>query len=142
MRTKRRPRSVALFAFVSLAIGAATVLGQEAFDGLVQRLQKEKPQFAERQEKLLAERYDLANRATAGIAMSRGKAVQEGVRVRLPRNTTWEQLAAMTPEDVKNKNLWPAGFYPLPHPHHEAGGMVFPKQIIDETKRQTGRDLT
>ena len=142
MRTKRRPRRAALFAFVLLVVGAATVLGQESFDALVQRLQREKPQFAERQEKLLEERYELGNRPAAGVAMSRGKAVQAGVRVRLPRNTTWEQLAAMTPDDIKNKNLWPAGFYPLPHPHHEAGGMVFPKQLIDETKRQTGRDLT
>src|SRR4030095_8175280 len=45
-------------------------------------------------------------------------------------------------EDIKAKNLWPAGFYPLPHPHHEAGGMIFPKVVIDETKRQTDRDLT
>jgi cytochrome c peroxidase len=37
--------------------------------------------------------------------------------------------------------LWPEGFFPLPHPHHEAGGMVFPKVLIDETKTQTGRDL-
>ncbi len=48
----------------------------------------------------------------------------------------------MTPEEIKSKNLWPAGFFPLPHPHHEAGGMVFPQVLIDETKRQTGRDLT
>jgi hypothetical protein len=26
------------------------------------------------------------------------------------------------------------GFYPLPHPHHEAGGMVFPQFLIDETR--------
>jgi cytochrome c peroxidase len=31
---------------------------------------------------------------------------------------------------------------PLPHPHHEVGGMVFPKFLIEETKRQTDRDLT
>ena len=74
--------------------------------------------------------------------MSRGKPVQEGVRVRLPKDMTWEKLAAMSPEDIKSKNLWPAGFFPLPHPHHEAGGMVFPQPLIDETKRQTGRDLT
>ena len=112
MRTKRRPHRAALLAFVSLVVGAATVLGQDGFDALVQRLQREKPQFAERQEKLLEERYELANRPAAGVAMSRGKAVQAGVRVRLPRNTTWEQLAAMTPDDIKNRNLWPAGFYP------------------------------
>jgi cytochrome c peroxidase len=48
----------------------------------------------------------------------------------------------MPPEQIKNMNSWPAGFYPLPHPHQEAGGMVFPKLLIDETRRQTGRDLT
>ena len=76
------------------------------------------------------------------MTTSRGKAVQAGVRVKLPSGTTWDQLAAMSPADIKSKDLWPAGFYPLPHPHHEAGGMVFPKSTIDEIKKQTGRDLT
>lgn len=70
------------------------------------------------------------------------KAVQGGVRVKLPKNVTWEQLATLTPAEIKEKNLWPKGFYPLPHPHHEAGGMVFPKKQIDAIKEQTGRDLT
>ena len=74
--------------------------------------------------------------------MSRGKAVQGGVRVKLPAGTTWEKLAAMTPDEIKNQSAWPAGFLPLPHPHHEAGGMIFPKLLIDETKKQTERDLT
>ena len=74
--------------------------------------------------------------------MSKGKPVQGGVRLKLPKGVTWETLAAMAPDDIKTKNLWPAGFFPLPHPHHEAGGMLFPQPLIDETKRQTGRDLT
>src|SRR5207342_1104951 len=82
------------------------------------------------------------DRPAPGVTMSRGKPVQAGVRVKLPGGLTWEQLAAMSPEEIKNKNQWPAGFYPLPHPHHEAGGMIFPQPLIDETKRQTGRDLT
>jgi cytochrome c peroxidase len=48
----------------------------------------------------------------------------------------------MRPDEIKTKDLWPAGFFPLPHPHHEAGGMIFPQPLIDETKRQTDRDLT
>jgi cytochrome c peroxidase len=48
----------------------------------------------------------------------------------------------MTPDDIKAQNAWPEGFYPLPHPHHEAGGMLFPKPLIEETKKQTDRDLT
>jgi cytochrome c peroxidase len=114
----------------------------ESFDELVKRTQAEKPKFAERQQKLLAERYDLSNKPAKGVTMARGKPVQDGVRVRLPKGVTWDKLAAMSPEEIKSKNLWPAGFYPLPHPHHEAGGMVFPKQQIDEIKKQTERDLT
>ena len=130
------------FASALLLCGTLISPAQEEFSALVKRLQQEKPQFAKRQQDLLAERYDLADRPAPGVTMSRGKPVQEGVRVRLPKDMTWEKLAAMSAEDIKAKNLWPAGFFPLPHPHHEAGGMVFPKALIDETKRQTDRDLT
>jgi cytochrome c peroxidase len=126
-----------------LACGVVTsVTIAEDFPALVARLRQEKPAFATRHQTLLAARYDLADRPAPGVTMSRGKPVQEGIRVKLPKDTTWEQLATMSPEQIKSRNLWPAGFYPLPHPHHEAGGMVFPQPLIDETKRQTGRDLT
>ncbi|MBI5683881.1 MAG: cytochrome B6 [Verrucomicrobia bacterium] len=116
--------------------------GEEDFDVMVSRLRKDKPRFAERHTKLLNERYDLSDRPAQGVTMARGKPVQEGVRVKLPDGATWQQLAGLTPEEIKAKGLWPAGFYPLPHPHHEAGGMVFPQPLIDEVKRQTQRDLT
>ena len=74
--------------------------------------------------------------------MSRGKPLQDGVRVKLPVGVTWEMLAALSPEEIKQRQLWPAGFLPLPHPHHEVGGMVFPTFLIADTKRQTDRDLT
>ena len=119
-----------------------TATAEEDFPALVKRLQDAKPGFADRQQKLLTERYDMADRPAQGVSMSRGKPVQDGTRVKLPAGVTWDQLATMSPEDIKNKGLWPAGFFPLPHPHHEAGGMIFPKQLIDETKLQTGRDLT
>ena len=136
-------RYAILFTAALLVCGAATVsAAEEEFPALVKRLQKDKPVFAKRHQDLLAERYDLADRPAQGVTMSRGKPVQEGVRVRLPRDLTWEKLATLSPDEIKNKNLWPAGFYPLPHPHHEAGGMVFPQPLIDETKLQTGRDLT
>ena len=114
----------------------------EDFPSLVKRLQGEKPAFAKRQKELLEQRYDLADRPAEGATMAKGKPVQDGVRVKLPAGTTWDQLAKLTPEQVKERGLWPAGFYPMPHPHHEAGGMIFPQTLIDETKRQTGRDLT
>ena len=122
--------------------GALSASAEEDFDSLVKRLQAGKPAFAERHKKLLAERYDLADKPAQGATMSRGKPMQGGVRVKLPEGKTWEDLAAMSPDEIKSKNVWPAGFYPLPHPHHEAGGMLFPQPLIDETKRQTDRDLT
>jgi cytochrome c peroxidase len=104
------------------------------------KAQKEK--LAKRHGGLLAERYDLGNRAAKGVTMARGKAVQEGVRARLKKGATWESLAAMTPEQVREKDLFPSGFMPLPHPHHEEGGMLFPKFHLDEINRQEARDLT
>ena len=128
---------------VLAACGAMTLsAAPEDFASLVKRLRQEKPAYAERQRKLLAERYDLADRPAQGVTMARGKPVQGGVRVRLPKDMTWDRLAAMTPEEIRNRGLWPAGFHPLPHPHHEAGGMIFPQTLIDETRQQTGRDLT
>lgn len=135
--------SLTAFAAALLVCGAVAIsAAEEDFTTLVNRLQQEKPVFSKRHQELLAQRYDLADRPAQGVTMSRGKPVQEGVRVRLPKDMTWEKLAVMSPEETKNKNLWPAGFFPLPHPHHEAGGMLFPQPLIDETKRQTGRDLT
>ena len=91
---------------------------------------------------LLKRRYDLENRPAKGVTMTRGKPVQEGVRVKLASGATWEKLAAMSPEEIKEKGLWPAGFLPLPHPNHKEGGMLFPKFMIEEMKKQEGRDLT
>ena len=122
-------------------ISVAQAPAVEDFSTLTKRLQAEKPKFAQRQKSLLAERYDLADRTTKEVTMSRGKPIQDGVRVKLPIGMSWDKLAALTPEEVKSKQLWPAGFLPLPHPHHEAGGMIFPKFLIEETKKQTDRDL-
>ncbi len=142
----RRIKSLVFGGAVALFGGAIALSAQgpaqESFAALVERLQNEKPTFARRQQDLLAARYDLANRAVPGVTMSRGKAVQGGVRVKLPASVTWDGLAAMSPDQIRARNAWPAGFLPLPHPHHEAGGMIFPKFLIDETKKQTERDLT
>jgi len=48
----------------------------------------------------------------------------------------------MSPEQIRQRNVFPEGFKPLPHPNHPEGGMVFPKFHIDEVKRQEARDLT
>ena len=139
-RVCRVQPGLVLTALVCFALSAYAA--DEDFSTLSKRLQSDKPKFAQRQQALLADRYDLADRPAKFMTMSRGKPVQDGVRVKLTEGMTWEKLAALSPEEVKEKQLWPAGFLPLPHPHHEAGGMIFPKFLIEETKKQTDRDLT
>ena len=109
---------------------------------VMKKMQAEKPRLAQRHRQLLEARYDLSDRPVSGVTMSRGKPVQGGVRVKLASGTTWENLATMTPDVIRERNAFPSGFLPLPHPHHEEGGMVFPKFHIDEVNRQEGRDLT
>jgi cytochrome c peroxidase len=98
----------------------------EPFSSIFARLSAQKPEVTREHMALLNERYDLSNRPAAGITMDRTKPVQEGVRVKLPAGKTWEALADMSPE----------------HPKHQEGGFVIPHFVIDETKRQEGRDLT
>ena len=54
---------------------------------------------------------------------------------------TWENLAAMSPDEIREKGLFPKGFLPLPHPKHEAGGMVFPQMEIKLLSRLERFDL-
>ena len=114
----------------------------ENFDSIRERMEKEKDTLMQRQARLLEERYDLSDRPISGVTMSRGKAVQDGVRARLPDGMTWARLATMPSSEIREKGLFPKGFLPLPHPNHSEGGMVFPKFHIDEIKKQEGRDLT
>jgi len=115
---------------------------EEAFGTVLERMRAAKPEIVRRQRELLAARYDLADRPVGDATMSRGKPVQGGVRVKLPAGATWDALAAMTPDAIRDKGVFPAGFMPLPHPNHPEGGMVFPTFQITEVKQQTGRDLT
>jgi cytochrome c peroxidase len=102
----------------------------------------DKPEVMQRQRALLEERYDLVDRPMPGVMMSGGrKPVQGGVRVRLPAGTTWDDLAGMTPGEIRAEGLMPAGFLPLPHVKQATGGQVFPDQQIDEVRQLEGRDL-
>src|SRR3979411_777930 len=114
----------------------------EPFSAIFARLSAQKPDVTRQHMALLNERYDLSDRPAAGVTMDRTKPGQDGVRVKLPAGKTWEALANMSPEQIREQNAFPKGFYPLPHPKHQEGGFVFPHFLIDEIKRQEGRDLT
>src|SRR6266403_1101308 len=120
---------------------APVAIGED-FTAIMTRMTAAKPDIEKRQATLLQERYDLSDRPAKGVTMSKGKPIQEGVRAKLPAGVTWDALAAMSPAEIRDKNVFPAGFLPLPHPNHPEGGMVFPTFHIDEIKKQEGRDLT
>ncbi|CAG0973936.1 MAG: hypothetical protein OIN86_15080 [Candidatus Methanoperedens sp.] len=120
----------------------APVVITEDFETIMARYKASKSETMQRQMNLLNERYDLGDHKANGVTMSRGKPIQEGVRVKLPAGMTWDKLAQMSPKEIQQKDLFPRGFLPLPHPNHSEGGMLFPKFQIDEIKKQEGRDLT
>jgi len=138
---------IALVAVCSRAVAEkmtsySPVVIKESFDAVMSRMSSAKPAVMKRQMDLLNERYDLSDRPAKGVTMPTGKPIQEGVRAKLSQGVTWEKLAEMTPEEIKNRGLFPKGFMPLPHSNHPEGGMVFPKFHIEEIKKQEGRDLT
>jgi len=77
---------------------------------------------------LLAARYDLSGRTDPAVGMSGGrKAIPVGPAARLSAGVNWDALAALSPGEIKRKNLFP--YLPLPHPlEPDGGGMVFPRR--------------
>jgi cytochrome c peroxidase len=117
------------------------LLGQETFQGMMTRDKAGKAAVMARQEKLLKERYDLAKHTEDKVRMTRGKPIPVGPATKLPEGMTWEKLAEIAPEDMRDKGLFPKGFLPLPHPHHEVGGMVFPQAQVKLLSRLERFDL-
>jgi cytochrome c peroxidase len=146
-------RGLALAAGVTLLSVAATSdplppsisyrpLPTQPFSAVKAMDEAQKPGVMQRQSALLNERYDLSNRPLAGVTMSGAtKPVQGGVRVKLPAGVTWDSLNALSPDEIRARNLLPAGFMPLPHVKQATGGQVFPNKEIDEIQRQEQRNL-
>ena len=85
----------------------------------------DRPKVMRAQQELLNRRYDLTPRLDKEAKMTRGKPLAVGPTARLPAGLSWERLAAMSPEEIRSKNVFP---YPaLPHPKQATGGQVFPQ---------------
>jgi cytochrome c peroxidase len=105
---------------------------KEPFATMMSRMKAAKAGVMSRQMALLNERYDLSKRVSNDVKMSRGKPLPVGPAAKLASGLTWETLGAMSPEEIREKGVFPKGYLPLPHPNHPEGGMVFPKMMIDE----------
>jgi cytochrome c peroxidase len=83
----------------------------------------------EAQRKVLEQRYHLKPRLDPHAKMSRGKPLAVGPTARLAEGMTWERLAKLTSEDIRQRGVFP---YPsLPHPLQSPGGQVFPRTQIE-----------
>jgi cytochrome c peroxidase len=100
---------------------------------------KAKPGVMQTQQRLLSSRYNLTPKLDAVAKMSRGKPLAVGPTARLSSGLTWEKLAEMSPQDIRDKNAFP---YPsLPHPKQSTGGQVFPQMQIDMFPRLQRFDI-
>jgi cytochrome c peroxidase len=141
----------ALLALIAIAVALAAdplppdatyrPLPTQPFSAVKASDEAQKSKVMQRQAATLSARYDLSNRPTDTLMAGGRKAVQGGVRVKLPQGTTWDALAQLSPEDIKERNLLPEGFKPMPHVKQPTGGQVFPNKQIDEIARQEQRDL-
>jgi cytochrome c peroxidase len=109
--------------------------GQVSFQEMMDKDKAAKAGVMERQMAVLKERYDLTPHPSDTVKMTRGKPVPVGPTAKLPDGVTWDQLAGMTSDEVRDKGVFPKGYLPLPHPNHAAGGMVFPQHQIKKFAR-------
>jgi cytochrome c peroxidase len=117
------------------------LLGEKTFAAMKAQDLADKPGVMARQKALLAERYDLSVRTDPNVKMTRGKPIPVGPTAKLAPGLTWERLASLSPEEIHDQKLFPKGFLPLPHPKHDAGGMVFPQMEIKQLARVERFDI-
>jgi cytochrome c peroxidase len=92
-----------------------------------------KPGVMQLQQQLLESRYNLEPKLDSEAKMSRGKPLAVGPTARLKNGQSWEELAKMSADEMKQADAFP---YPsLPHPKHATGGQVFPKVQLDQFPR-------
>jgi cytochrome c peroxidase len=116
-------------------------LGKQSFQATMAQDKADKDGVMARQKKLLEERYDLTQRPDKKLTMTRGKAIPVGPTAKLPQGMTWEKLSSMSSDAIRDKGLFPKGFLPLPHPKHDAGGMVFPQMQLKQFQRLERFDI-
>ena len=79
------------------------------------------------QRRLLESRYNLEPKLDPVVTMSRGKPLPVGPTAKLPAGMTWEALAALSPDEIRARDIFP--YKALPHASQGGGlgGQVFPQ---------------
>ena len=53
--------------------------------------------------RFLEQRYDLSAKTDPKVTMTRGKPIPVGPATKLPEGTSWDQLAGLAPDEVREK---------------------------------------
>jgi len=112
---------------------------EEPFDLMRARDKAAKAKVMAAHQQLLDQRYDLRKRVDEGVRMTRGKPIPVGPTAKLKNGVTWEQIGRMSPQEIKDKALFP--YLPLPHINHPVGGMVFPQIEVKALPRLERFDM-
>ncbi len=116
------------------------LLGEETYQAMMEKDKADKASVVERQRKLLEERYNLTPKVDKQVTMTRGKPIAVGPAAKLPEDMTWDKLATFSPEEIRQKNLFPKGYLPLPHPRaHERAFVLAPWHDADPGAELPGR---
>ena len=110
----------------------------QTFDQIKAARMAVKAERAKQHMELLNSRYDLTPKTSAESVMSGGKPLPMGLTAK-PQGVTWEQLGKMTPEQIKEKGVFP--YKPLPFADHAEGGMLFPPMVTKPLPRLVRFDL-
>lgn len=105
-----------------------TPVVEEPFPVVLKRDKAAKARVMAEHQKRLEARYDLSRRVDQNVKMTRGKPIPVGPTARLAGGMTWEQLGRMSPQEIRDRGVFP--YIPLPHVVHSVGGMVFPQSSI------------
>ncbi len=100
----------------------APVMITESFEAVRERDVAEKAEVMGKHMEILGERYDLSGKTDPVAKMSGGKPLPVGPTAKIGSGISWESLGVMTPEEIKQKGVFP--YLPLPHVKHATGGMV------------------
>lgn len=151
MTKSKRTKMLAIVVFVVMSAAAMFIspraraqkssfggVVEEPFAVVLKRDKEAKSRVMAEHQKMLEARYDLSRRVDANVTMTRGKPIPVGPTARL-KSATWEQLAKMTPEEIRDKGVFP--YLPLPHIAHPVGGMVFPQAEIKALPRLERFDM-
>jgi cytochrome c peroxidase len=155
MNSTTRIKLVVIFAFV-VVVGLALFAGpragaqkgqdssfmpvvEEPFEVVLARDKAARARVMAAAKKLLEDRYNLTRRVDQNVKMTRGKPIPVGPTAKLRGGVTWEQLGSMSPDEIREKGLFP--YLPLPHVNHPVGGMIFPQVHVKAQPRLERFDM-